>query len=90
MAAATCSSARCTWHTAARFRRDEDIELALEAATYGGACALGLEPYGLGPGAPADLVVVAARTAAEAVVGHPIRELVLKDGRVVARDGRLV
>jgi hypothetical protein len=35
-------------------------------------------------------VVVAARTAAEAVVGHPIRELVLKDGRVVARDGRLV
>jgi cytosine deaminase len=72
------------------FRRDEDIELALEAATYGGACALGLEPYGLGPGAPADLVVVAARTAAEAVVSHPIRELVLKDGRVVARDGRLV
>jgi cytosine/adenosine deaminase-related metal-dependent hydrolase len=72
------------------FRRDEDIELALEAATYGGACALGLEPYGLGPGAPADLVVVAARTAAEAVVSHPIRELVLKDGRVVARDGHLV
>ena len=45
--------------------------------------------YGLEPGAPADLVVVAARTAAEAVVTHPRRELVLKDGRVVARDGRL-
>src|SRR5215218_5078570 len=29
------------------FRRDEDIELALEAATYGGARALGLDPYGL-------------------------------------------
>jgi cytosine deaminase len=69
------------------FRRDADIELALDAATYGGARALGLEPYGLMPGAPADLVVVAAGTAAEAVVTHPVRELVLKAGRVVARDG---
>jgi cytosine/adenosine deaminase-related metal-dependent hydrolase len=42
------------------------------------------------PGAPADLVVVAARTAAEAVVTHPPRALVLKGGRVVARDGDLV
>ena len=67
------------------FRRDEDIELALEAATYGGARALGLEPYGLAPGAPADLVVVAGRTVAEAVVTHPPRELVLKGGRVVFR-----
>ena len=72
------------------FRRDEDIELALEAATFGGARALGLSPYGLVPGAPADLVVVGARTAAEAVVTHPPRELVLKSGHVVAREGRLV
>jgi cytosine deaminase len=72
------------------FRRDDDIELALEAATYGGARALGREPYGLAPGATADLVVVPAHTAAEAVVTHPVRELVLKDGRVVARNGRLV
>ena len=72
------------------FRRDEDIELALEAATYGGARALGLESYGLAPGAPADLVVVDARTAAEAVVTHPPRELVLKRGRVVTRDGVVV
>jgi cytosine/creatinine deaminase len=70
------------------FRRDEDIELALEAATYGGARALGLDPFGLAPGAPADLVVVAARTPAEAVVTHPVRELVLKAGRPVARDGQ--
>ena len=72
------------------FRRDEDIELALEAATYGGARALGLERYGLAPGARADLVVVPARTAAEAVVTRPVRELVLKDGEIVARDGRIV
>jgi cytosine deaminase len=67
------------------FRRDEDIELALDAATYGGARALGLEGYGLAAGARADLVAVAAATAAEAVVRRPPRELVLKDGRVVSR-----
>jgi cytosine/creatinine deaminase len=71
------------------FRRDEDIELALEAATYGGARTLGLERYGLEPGAPADVVVLAARTPAEAVVARPVRELVLKAGRVVAARGRL-
>ena len=71
------------------FRRDEDIELALDAATYGGARTLGLESYGLRVGAAADLVVVAARTAAEAVVTRPVRELVLKGGRVVTRNGQV-
>jgi cytosine deaminase len=72
------------------FRRDEDIELALQAATYGGARTLGLASYGLRLGAPADLVVVAARTAAEAVVTRPVRELVLKGGRVVTRNRQVV
>ena len=72
------------------FRRDEDIEIALDAATYGGARALGLPAYGIQVGAPADLVVVAARSPAEAVVRHPARDLVLKAGRTVARGGRLV
>lgn len=72
------------------FRRDEDIELALEAATRGGARALGVPSYGLAAGAPADLVVVPAGSAAEAVVTRPARTLVLKAGRVVARDGALV
>lgn len=71
------------------FRRDEDIELALEAATYGGAQVLGLDRYGLTPGAPADLVVVDARTPAEAVVTRPARVLVLNSGRVVARSGKV-
>jgi hypothetical protein len=35
-------------------------------------------------------MVVAERIAAEAAVTHPVRELVLKDGRAVACDGRLV
>jgi cytosine deaminase len=72
------------------FRRDADIELALEAATYGGARALGLATYGLTAGAPADLVVVDARTPAEAVVTRPARDLVLKAGRAVARSGAVL
>ena len=71
------------------FRRDADIELALEAATYGGAAVLGLTKYGLRPGATADLVVVNARNAAEAVVARPTRRLVMKSGRVVASNGQL-
>ncbi|MFI6598241.1 amidohydrolase [Nonomuraea sp. NPDC050536] len=62
------------------FRRDEDIELALEAATYGGARALGLTDYGLTPGNPADLVAIPATTPAQAVVTHPPRTLVMKNG----------
>lgn len=75
---------RCT------FRRDEDIALALYAATYGGARTLGRNSYGLTVGAPADVVVVESRTPAEAVVSRPVRELVMKAGQVVARDGELV
>jgi cytosine/adenosine deaminase-related metal-dependent hydrolase len=71
------------------FRRDDDIVSALNAATYGGAAALGLTPYGLTAGAPADLVVIPAGTPAEAVVTRPTRELVIKRGRVVARSGSL-
>lgn len=66
------------------FRRDADIELALDAVTRGGATALGLPAYGLVVGAPADLVAVRAGSAAEAVVSRPTRDLVLKAGRVTA------
>jgi cytosine deaminase len=72
------------------FRRDEEIEMALEAATYGGARALGLQAYGLETGARADIVAVDASTPAEAVVTHPVRDLVVKAGRIVARQGALV
>lgn len=71
------------------FRRDEEIEMALETATYGGARLLGLDAYGLRAGGRADIVAVEASTPAEAVVTRPVRHLVVKAGRVVARDGAL-
>ena len=70
------------------FRHDADIELALRMATYGGAQVMGLKGYGLGLGDAADLLLVPAETAAEAVCFHPARTVVLKRGRVVAQGGR--
>ncbi|RMI29911.1 amidohydrolase [Nocardia stercoris] len=73
-----------------RLVSDTDIELALAAGTFGGAGILGLAGYGLGVGDAADLFTVQAETVAAAVVSVPQRALVLKRGRVVARDGALV
>ena len=67
----------------AGFRRDDDIELCLDVATFGGARALGLDGYGLDVGCRADLVLVDAATLAEAVIAHPPRTVVVKAGRVV-------
>ncbi|WP_067689936.1 amidohydrolase [Nocardia jejuensis] len=73
-----------------RLVADPEIELALRAGTYGGAEVLGLTDYGLTAGSAADLFVVDAETPAAAVVSVPVRTLVVKRGRVVARDGQLV
>ena len=69
-------------------RRDDEVELALDMVTHGGAKAMELEGYGLAAGCHADIVLVDAQAPAEAVAERPPRRLVLKRGRVVARDGK--
>ncbi|WP_181722697.1 amidohydrolase [Nocardia gipuzkoensis] len=73
-----------------RLVADEEIELALFAGTYGGAAVVGVPGYGLTAGSVADLCVVDSATPAAAVVGVVPRKLVVKRGRVVARDGKLI
>lgn len=68
-------------------RRDEEIEFALRACTRGGAALMGIDGYGLEVGRPADLVLVDGATPSDAVVSRPPRKLVVKGGKVVARDG---
>ena len=68
-------------------RRDDELTLALDVVTTGGARALGLKGYGLTQGCLGDLVLVEAETVAEAVAQRPGRRTVVKRGRVVARDG---
>lgn len=69
------------------FRRDDDIQLALDIATFGGAQVIGVENYGLGAGNVADLVVVDGENQFEALFERPSRFLVMKAGKVVAREG---
>jgi cytosine/adenosine deaminase-related metal-dependent hydrolase len=68
-------------------RRDDDIEDVILVATEGGARVMADDAYGLRVGATADLVLVDGETHVEAVVSRPPRHLVMKRGRVVARDG---
>jgi cytosine/adenosine deaminase-related metal-dependent hydrolase len=72
------------------FRRDEEVELAFQVCTSGGASVMRLENYGLKVGARADLMVVAGETITHAAVARPLRRLVVKHGRVVARYGHCV
>jgi cytosine/adenosine deaminase-related metal-dependent hydrolase len=72
------------------FRRDEDLELALDITTRGGAAVMGVTDYGLEPGCRADFVTVAGETLAETVVSRRPRALVVKGGRVVARNGEFL
>jgi cytosine deaminase len=74
----------------ANFRHDHELRLAYDMVTAAPARVLGLADYGLKPGGPADMVVVDASTVAEAVATRPRRKMVIKAGRVIARDGALV
>lgn len=74
----------------ANFRHDHELALAFEMVTDAGARVLGLADYGLKAGGPADFVAVEAETPAEAVATRPRRKLVVKAGRVIARDGAFV
>lgn len=71
-------------------RRDDELALALDAVTTGGAKALGLPNYGLAPGCGGDVILVAAETIAEAVAQRPGARTVVKRGRVVAQDGAVL
>lgn len=72
------------------FRDDAGLELALAMCSRLGAARLGADGYGLHEGAVADLLLVRAENAAEAVVMHPAREAVFKRGRLVGWRGECV
>ena len=71
------------------FRRDEEMELALDVCTYQGAKTMGIENYGLDVGCIADFVILPGETICEAIVERPADRTVLKRGRIVARHGEL-
>lgn len=68
---------------------DADLEETARICTFGGAEGIGLADYGLSPGCHGDVVLVGARTLAEAVALTPQKRTVIRGGRVVVRDGVL-
>lgn len=73
-----------------QFGTAEKLARILHMGTYAAAKAAMLEDYGLTPGCAADLVLLDAPTPREALVGRCARALVLKRGKIVAENGRLV
>lgn len=73
----------------ANFRHDHELQFAFEMVTSAAAHVLGIESYGIAVGGPADFVAVEAGSVAEAVATRPRRKLVIKDGKIVARDGQI-
>ena len=61
-----------------------EIEQVFAMPTFAGAKVLRLDGYGLHPGDVADVVVIDAKSAAEAIRFQPPRRWVVKGGRVVA------
>jgi cytosine/adenosine deaminase-related metal-dependent hydrolase len=91
------------WQLAFRsgVRLDNLVEACVDVASRGGRSIVHGGPwptesvlddarFGLAVGAPADLLVVPADTVTAAVMDHPPRTLVVREGRVVARDGELI
>lgn len=72
------------------FRRDEEIEEVIGIITNGGADAMRIGDYGFAEGKAADLVLVDEETHVSAVVNQPTPWLVMKRGRVTARDGAII
>ncbi len=71
-------------------RSDRDLEHVLHVVSQGGADVMELENYGLKVGCDADFTLLAGQTLAHAVVDVAPRPLVVKRGRVVARQGQAV
>ncbi len=71
-------------------RTDEKLIEALGMGTRRGADLLDLEGYGLGVGCEGSLVLIEGENLAQIVVDRPKRALVVKNGRIVARNGEWV
>jgi cytosine/creatinine deaminase len=69
---------------AAHLSQPPQIEQVFAMPTTNAARILGLKEYGLAPGAPADVVILDAPDAAEAIRLQAPRRWVVKGGRVVA------
>ena len=69
-------------------RSDHELEHVLHVVSQGGADVMRLQDYGLTVGCHADFTLLAGETLAHAVVDVAPRPLVVKGGKVTARQGQ--
>jgi cytosine deaminase len=69
---------------AAHLASPSEIRAAFDMPRYNAARMLRLDRYGLEVGAPANLVILDARSAADALRRQPPRRYVIREGRVLA------
>lgn len=69
------------------WNKDDELAMAFDIVSAGGARALGIDGYGLAAGCRANFVLIPAETLGEAVVDHAAPRTVISRGRIVARDG---
>ena len=70
------------------FRRDDEVEIALDVCTYGGAISMDIDNYGIAPGCDGDFVLVDGESLTEMIASSPVRKRVVKAGRTVAENGK--
>lgn len=66
------------------FRTDAELEVALDLVTEAAASAVGLDRYGIRPGARADLLVLDGSAPAQVVASPPEQRTVFHAGRIVS------
>lgn len=71
-------------------RSDIDLRHMLDVVSIGGADLMRLEGYGIAPGCKADFTLLQGQTVGHAVVHPSTPPLVVKGGKVVARDGTCI
>lgn len=71
-------------------RSDNDLRAMLDLVSQGGADVMRLDGYGLAPGCKADFTLLRGQTVGHAVVQPATPPLVVKAGRVIARDGKCI
>ena len=69
-------------------RTDDELVAALDMGTRRGTALLDLHGYGLETGCEGSLVLIEGENLAQIVVDRPKRALVVKNGRIVARNGQ--
>jgi cytosine deaminase len=69
------------------FAKDDEIAMAFECVTAGGARALRQVPPVIEAGAPADLILLPAENIGDAIARRPATRTVISRGRIVAENG---